>query len=114
MDLLIALDELDELVHKAPRFPLTGEAMLDPETATAAVARVREALLAQYPAAAGPYMQHLEQLRRLVSEAKPVPLSRRARVGAGELEGALDTLRTDLPEAIHREHLAAEQRPPPS
>ena len=121
MDVLIAIDALDDMVHQSALVPLTGEAMLDPAEAIAAVRRIREALLTEHPGATEAFAGELEQLERRVSEAKPVPLSSLVRVRREDVFDALDRLRTELPEAIRRERLAqqvetedrsAAERPP--
>jgi hypothetical protein len=95
MDVLVAIDNLDDLVHNAPSVPLTDQVRLAPERLEAAVAQLHATLPPDVRARAeGEGL--LERLDAVVASAKPVPLVDQVRVDKEALYDVLDGLRAAI------------------
>lgn len=92
MDLLIAIDSLDDLVHNARAVPLSDQVRMPRGRLEAAVRDVYDTLPADLPTrleAEG----LLERLDTLARDAKPLPLTDQVRVDKDELYEILDAIR---------------------
>ncbi len=95
MDILVAIDAFDDLLHKARLVPLTDQVRLKPDVLAHHVAQIHEHLLPDMRARAVAE-GILERLGVLVRDAKPVPLTEQVRVNRDELYEVLDALRGAL------------------
>jgi len=92
MDLLVAIDTLDDLVHNARAVPLTDQVRLKRGRLDEAFGQIQDALPLDVRARAEADGL-LERLDRLVTGAKPVPLTGDVRFDKQELYDVLDALR---------------------
>jgi FAD/FMN-containing dehydrogenase len=106
MDILIAIDDLDDLVLRSPAIPLSGLVAIDEQVLREAVGRVRAhtmELLGRFPPLTGPIadvFRAIDELEALVAAAGRVPLINRLRVPRERVYDLLDRLRATLPAAI--------------
>jgi hypothetical protein len=106
MEILIAIDALDDLIHNAKLVPLTDQVRLDPKALRAATERLRPAALAELgplPQRIGPVgdvFHAIDELEAIARDAKPIPLTGQVRVPKTQLYDRLDELHAALPEAI--------------
>ena len=98
MDVLAAIDRLDDLVHNAKAVPLTDQVRIDGDELTAAV----DALLALLPPDASELLDLdvPERLTAIVRDARPVPLTDDVRVDRDPIHDLLDRLRGAVPLAL--------------
>jgi hypothetical protein len=113
MEILLAIDALDDLVAQARPVPLTDDVRVDPQELSGRAARIRETMpreLAGRPA----IPELIDRLDAVVAGAKPVPLTRQVRVRTQSVYDLLDELRATLPEelAAVREGTADVAMPP--
>ena len=118
MEMLIAIDALDDLIHRAPAVPLTDSVRLDEDVLRAAVGRVRSeatTLFGPEPERDGS-ISHLfgalDGLDELVRTAKAVPLTAQVRMNKERFYKQLDRAREALPEAITERDSEAGSPPP--
>lgn len=91
MDILVALDTLDELVHDAKAVPLTSHVRIDGARLEEAIAVIERTADAGTRDTLTP---HLHELRALASSAQPVPLSGgEVRLDKTQLYAIADALR---------------------
>jgi hypothetical protein len=117
VEILVAIDALDDLLHNAGRVPLTGQARINPEALGAAVARIRRAHVETFgmlpgtdpPVAATSRL--VAELEAIAAEAPAVPLTSQVRVDQEAVLDRLDTLRAELPAAIRS--IGGTPPPPP-
>ena len=86
MELLAAVDALDELVDRAGRIPLTDGARIRAEEFDAAVERIRSA-------AAPPVAELRRALEDLRAATRPIPLTSKLAVSRTRVQDALDRIR---------------------
>ena len=106
MQLLVAIDALDDLVHSGKRVPLTDQVRVDATALNRAVERLRRGINAQFGRVSRDDPE-VSSIRRLVAElegvaadARPVPLTPEVRVGHDDVSGRLHELRTLVPQAV--------------
>jgi hypothetical protein len=117
VEILAAIDALDDLLHLAGRVPLTGQARVNPEALGAAVASIRRAHVETFgllpgsdpPIAATSRL--VAELEAIAAEAPAVPLTSQVRVDQEAVIERLDGLRLELPAAIRA--LGGTPPPPP-
>jgi hypothetical protein len=90
MDLLVAIDTLDDLVHNARTVPLTDQVRVERDELRQAVEQVHASLPPDAEAATADPLGRLDDL---VAAAKPVPLTDQVRIDRDALYEALDGLR---------------------
>ena len=111
MEILVAIDRLDEVVHSGRMVPLTDSVRVDAQALRAATERLRRAASETFgapPAFAGPTAEVFELLgavEALARSAKPVPLTRQVRVDREPLHKLLDRLRAVAPDAIREQRV---------
>lgn len=101
MDLLSAVDSLDDLIDQAKPVPLTDEARVDPGELARIVEEIRVAVppeLARATTSRVPALVH--RLDALIRDAKPVPMTKTVRVDRETIYAICDQLRTSLPEDL--------------
>ena len=98
---LVAISELDELVHNARIVPLTDQVRLERAEFETRIAALREQV-----ANNGRALAVVERLETVVADAKPVPMTDQIRVLKTRLYDLLGELRV-----IARDDLRASQRP---
>jgi hypothetical protein len=92
VDLLIAIDTLDDLVHEAKAVPLTDQVRMKHDELRRHAGDVLDALSPQQRARAE--AEGLpERLETVLRDAKPVPLTDQVRIGKDEIYAILDALR---------------------
>jgi hypothetical protein len=112
MEILVAIDHLDEVVHSARIVPLTDSVRVDARALRAATERLRRAAGATFgapPAFAGPTAEVFElvgAVEALAGAAKRVPFTKQVRVDREPLYEALDRLRAVVPDAIREQRVA--------
>ena len=95
MDLLVAIDCLDDLVHNARAVPLTDQVRLPLDRLESAVRDVHDSL----PPDVRTRLEAeglLERLDTLARDAKPVPLTEQVRFDKDELYEILDAIRGQI------------------
>jgi hypothetical protein len=112
MEILVATDHLDEVVHSARIVPLTDSVRVEAQTLRAATERLRRAASQTFgapPAFAGPTAEVFELIaavEALAAAARRVPLTKQVRVDREPLYELLDRLRAVLPDAIREQRVA--------
>ena len=110
MDLLIAIDQLDDVVIRAPGVPLTRQIRLDPERIQRAIADLRRAIDAQLgllsggDSAATAMRRAAQGLEELVRAAPPIPLLGGVRIPRKRARDLVDELRDAVPAAMVEHH----------
>ena len=94
LEILVAIDALDDEVHAAKAVPLTDQVRFDPEALQARVAEIR----AHWPPRADSAL--LDELDGAVAAAPAVPLTRQVRIDKERIYDLLDRMRAELPDAI--------------
>jgi hypothetical protein len=84
----VAIDALDDAVHRARHVPLTEQVRFKPDELREMVARVRTA------AHGGSMTPALDALDAIVARARPIPLTDQVRIPKEDLYARLDELRT--------------------
>jgi hypothetical protein len=108
VEILVAIDALDDMVHMAPEVPLTDSVRHDEADLKAGVERVRSEATALFggepgrQGAIGEVFDALAGLDDQVAHAKAVPLTDQVRVNRERLYEGLDRLRAALPPAIEQ------------
>jgi hypothetical protein len=106
MEILLAIDDLDDLVHESPHVPLTDLVRIDAHVAREATGRVRAAatdLFGALRARSGPtgdVFMAIDELETLVATAGRIPMSKQLRIDKDRVFDLLDRLRVALPNAI--------------
>ncbi len=108
MDLLVALDALDDALHKAKPVPLTDQVRID----RGRLAEHIDALKAQWPPAAPSAL--LEQLEAIAAGARELPLTTQVRVDREDIYDVLDGIRAELPGYVRPGRWTAEGTPAPA
>lgn len=100
MDILIAIDKLDDTIHNAKPFPMTDQVRLNPEKLRREVEDVHSTLPheARKRAEADGL---LERLDVLIRDAKPVPFTQQIRIDKDQLYEVLDGLRHAIADTRH-------------
>ena len=93
MDLLVAVDKLDDLVFSARPVPMTDQVRMRPERLAEAVADVRAAA----PPGRSDLHHVVARLEALFREAKPIPLTGQVRLDKDRVYELLDELRAMVP-----------------
>ncbi len=98
MDCLVAIDQLDDLVHNAKAVPMTDQVRIDRDR----LQRALDDLLSTLPPdiERHPDVDAHTRLAQLVREAQPVPLTGELRLDKDVLYDLLDQLRRDLPPVL--------------
>jgi hypothetical protein len=99
-DVLVAVDELDDLIHNARAMPLSDNVRIHPDELNAAVARVREGAEVIFAGAEARTLGIVAQLEEVAREAIPVPLLREVRVDRERVYELLDQIRANIPDDI--------------
>jgi len=92
VDILIAVDALDDLMHSAPAVPLTDQVRVKPDELHDRVSDVLDHLSPEQRERANA-AGLVEELEALVQTAKPVPLTGQVRVDKDRMYELLDRLR---------------------
>jgi hypothetical protein len=106
MEILVAIDELDDLVAQSPHIPLTDQVRIDEQALRNAAGRIRPTaieLLGPFPARTGAtadVIGAIDELEQLVAAAGRVPLTGQLRVDPHRMFDVLDRLRATFPAAI--------------
>jgi hypothetical protein len=101
MEILVAIDRLDDAIHEARVVPLTDQVRIEKDRLHDAVAAIRseaDRTLGGDPT--GPVYEAIERLELIAAGARPVPLTGQVRVDTIEVHEQLDVLRQLLPEAL--------------
>jgi len=103
MEILDAIDRLDDHVHMAPEVPLTLSVRMDAELLRASVGVIRQHADRTWGSdRAGPVGElfaAVEELESFAAAAKPVPLTNQVRFDRDKLYDRLDRVRELLPQA---------------
>jgi catechol 2,3-dioxygenase-like lactoylglutathione lyase family enzyme len=100
LDILVAIDALDDALHRALPVPMTDQVRLRPERLRELVDDVRSTWPPSAPGAL------LDELQALVDGARPVPfLSSQVRVDREDVYDLVDRIRAELPQSAFRERL---------
>lgn len=112
MDVLVAIDRLDDFVHNAKTVPLSDAVRVDRGELLEHVDRLRTGLRAElsesYRSAS---MRMVEDLERLARDAPPVRLFSGVRVNKDQIYDVLDRMRDTIPEEIRLERGGAPAPP---
>jgi hypothetical protein len=107
MDVLAAVDALDDLVDRAPGIPLTDGARVRPEEFEAAVERIRSATRTELGLLPGPELARA--LEDLPAASRPIPLTSTLAISRTRMQDALDRVRI----AVAASRGGATPEPPP-
>ena len=112
MDVLIAIDALDDLIHNAKMVPLSDAIRIDRDDLLEQVERMREGLRAELDEAYRTgSMRLLEQLEQMARDAPPVRILGGVRMDKERVYDVLDGMRATIPEEIRVQRGGA---PPPA
>jgi hypothetical protein len=104
MEILDAINRLDDHVHTAPEIPLTDSVRIEASLLQASVGVIRQHADRMWGSdRAGPVgelFEALEELEAMVASAKPVPLTDELRVNRDKLYEPLDRIRELLLPAV--------------
>jgi hypothetical protein len=101
MDVLIAIDRLDDFIHNAPAIGWSDDVRVDREKLLERVEEVRAALRESYRS---PSTGMVEELAQLAQAARPVRVFGGVRIHKEQLYDVLDRMRATIPDEIRREH----------
>jgi hypothetical protein len=118
MEILLAIDDLDDLIHSSPVVPLSDQVRIDRQALRAAADRLRPAatdLFGLMPPRTGPIADvfaAIDEVEALVGAARPIPLTTQVRIDLERVYDQLDRLRAACPAAIMEQQGPAEPPPP--
>lgn len=102
VDLLVAIDVLDDLIHSARPVPLTRLVRLEQEDLTAAISDIRSATSAERIPfnESREFLLMLDGLERLAAEAPQIPFTSQIRCDREAIYDQLDQLRRNFPKSV--------------
>jgi hypothetical protein len=104
MDVLVAIDRLDDFVHNAKMLPLSDDVRVDRDELLEHVERLRAGLRAELQEAyRAESMRMVDELERMARDAPPVRLFGGVRIAKDEVYDVLDRMRATIPEEIRRQ-----------
>jgi hypothetical protein len=107
MQLLKAIDQLDDHIHAAAGIPLTEQVRLEAGLLRASVSVIREEadkrFGTQRAGAIGTLFRALEELEALVASARSIPGSDQVRVSKARFYDRLDELRSSVAPAVRQQ-----------
>ena len=103
MEVLTAIDSLDELLYRAKPVPLSDDVRVDPAELARLVEDIRVAIPIELTRAGSSDVPALvDRLDAVSRDAKPVPMSRAVRVDKERIYSICDELRASLPDDLRQ------------